>query len=142
MFKKGLALILIIFLTACTAYEDEQGQAFMLQESAGKGQEASDRAKEELIKMDEVLSVRGIQHRDVMIMALHVKQKDRFHLKDVRKQAFDAVKSLYPDSTIHISTDKKIYKELAEAEEKIKSDHLSNDEVEKELKKVEAHVKG
>ncbi|AIC94670.1 MULTISPECIES: YhcN/YlaJ family sporulation lipoprotein [Shouchella] len=141
MFKKTLAIILITLLTACTAYEDEQGKAFMLQSSAGKEQAESDRVKEELLKMDEVVSVRGIQHEEDMIMALHIKQKDRFHLKKVRKKAFDSVKALYPNATIHISTDKKIYKELAKAEEAIKTDHLAKSEVKKQLKRIEEHLK-
>ncbi len=108
MLKKTIAIILIALLAACTAYEDEQGKAFMLQSSAGKEQAESDRVKEELLKMDEVVSVRGIQYEEDMIMALHIKQKKSFPFeKKSVKKAFDSVKALYPNATIHISTDKK-----------------------------------
>lgn len=92
--------------------------------------------------MDEVLSVRGIQYHEDLVMAVHVKQLDRFRLKAVRKEAFDRIKALYPDATIHISTDKKIYKELEDAEEQIKDKHFTEDELKKKIKVIEKHLKG
>ncbi|MBM7838251.1 hypothetical protein JOC54_001482 [Alkalihalobacillus xiaoxiensis] len=143
MVKRLFVLSIIFFVvTGCTAQEDEKGTAFKLQEAAGHGQEASDRAKDELIAMDEVLSVRGIQYHEDLVMAVHVKQLDRFRLKAVRKEAFNRIKALYPDSTIHISTDKKIYKELEDAEEQIKDKHLTEDELKKKIKVIEKHLKG
>lgn len=141
MVKRLIAMCVIVLLaTACTAQEDEKGTAFKLQEAAGHGQEASDRAKDELIAMDEVLSVRGIQFHDDLVMAVHVKQIDRFRLKAVRKDAFDRIKALYPDSTIHISTDKKIYKELEEAEEQIKANDFNEEQLKKKIKLIEKHL--
>lgn len=139
---KRLLLLLTILLCAgaCTAQEDEKGTAFKLQEAAGHGQEASDRAKDELIAMEEVISVRGIQYKDEIVMAMHVKQADRFRLKSVRKQAFDRVKALYPDAKIQISTDKKIYKELEDAEEEIKANALDEKELQKKIKLIEKHL--
>ncbi|ALA50994.1 lipoprotein, putative [Shouchella clausii] len=92
--------------------------------------------------MEEVISVRGIQYKEEMVMAMHVKQVDRFQLKDVRKKAFDRIKALYPDYTIHISTDKKIYKELEDAENKVKAGNLSEKELEKTINVIEKHSKG
>lgn len=86
--KRKLVSILAVLLClgACTQAEDERGSAFKLQEAAGHGQEASDRAKDEILAMEEVISVRGIQYKEEMVMAMHVKQVDRFQLKDVRKK--------------------------------------------------------
>ncbi|KKI85680.1 hypothetical protein CAY60_008350 [Shouchella clausii] len=142
--KRKLVSILAVLLClgACTQAEDERGSAFKLQEAAGHGQEASDRAKDEILAMEEVISVRGIQYKEEMVMAMHVKQVDRFQLKDVRKKAFDRIKALYPDYTIHISTDKKIYKELEDAENKVKAGNLSEKELEKTINVIEKHSKG
>ncbi|WP_059103651.1 YhcN/YlaJ family sporulation lipoprotein [Shouchella shacheensis] len=140
--KLVVFFLLLAVLTGCQGQEDARATAFKLDNDSTMNQAASDKAKDELLKMEEVTSVRGVEHNGNLYMDVHVKQKDRFHLQDIRQRGHDRLKTLYPDANIHVSTDKKVYKELEDIEEKLKANQLDSQGLKKEIDKIEDDMKG
>ncbi|WZY01176.1 hypothetical protein NSQ26_03840 [Bacillus sp. FSL W7-1360] len=136
----AMAMCLLIFLSGCTMQEDEKGTAFKLQAVSEHEQGAADGAKDELLEMEEVTSVRGIQFEDQILLAVHVKHGDRLQLQDVRKRGHKQIEKLYPHMKVQISTDKKVYKELEDAEEELKAHQLDTPLLRKKAQEITQHM--
>ncbi|MCL7745830.1 hypothetical protein [Halalkalibacter alkaliphilus] len=114
-----------------------------LQENAIIIQDQADEAKKIVLSMEEVVEIKGVSDNDDNIyLAPRVKHFDRFRLKEIRKTGFDSVKKRYPDATVFLSTDQKIFMELEKLEKELKNRTISEQRLKKELKKLEDMMKG
>jgi predicted AlkP superfamily pyrophosphatase or phosphodiesterase len=75
-------------------------------------------------------------------VSFQVTQWHRLKLKNMRKQAFDLLRSRFADHKIHVSPDWKIHWELKKLDRKIKEEKMVPKELDKRLKKLEEAMKG
>ncbi|MDE5412017.1 YhcN/YlaJ family sporulation lipoprotein [Alkalihalobacterium chitinilyticum] len=147
--KKFSLFILTFFTLVCmqvgcgqmNLQQQEQTPLFIGQEAI-VDQTQADNAKKIVLSMDEVIEVRGVANQDNIYIAPAVKHFDRLHLEGIRKDGFERVKKRYPNSTIFLSTDKKIFMELEKLERQLKQERISKEELDKRLKKLEEDMKG
>ncbi|MEK4564795.1 hypothetical protein MKX54_09020 [Alkalihalobacillus sp. FSL R5-0424] len=99
-------------------------------------------AKELVLQMEEVTDVKGIQYEHLLFLDPKVKQLDRLKLKHIRQEAFKRVKDEFPESKVHVSTDRKIYMELEKLEQQLADEKIAADELKKKLEKLEEDMKG
>lgn len=141
--------ILTFFTLACilsgcgqmNLQQQEQTPLFVGQEAI-IDQTQADNAKKIVLSMDEVIEVRGVSNQDKIYIAPTVKHFDRLHLEGIRKDGFERVKKRYPNSTIFLSTDKKIFMELEKLERQLKEKSISKEQLDKRLIKLEEDMKG
>jgi ABC-type Fe3+-hydroxamate transport system substrate-binding protein len=76
-----------------------------------------------------------------LYVAVEVSNFDRLRLKTIRQEGFKKLKTSFPNSKIHVTTDSKVYSEL----EKLSNKEWNSTEAckqKKELKKIEKLMKG
>lgn len=147
--KKWLIVILLplVFLTACQGQQDKgkENQTQIQSEKkieqiggqAAEAQWIADEAKKALIKMEEVTSVKAVKAKQKLLVALEVRQRNKFQLQQLKKEAQKTLKKMYPHMEIVVSTDPKTYIELNKLEQKLKKDKLNKKQIKKKLKKIE-----
>ncbi|ADU31020.1 alkaline phosphatase family protein [Evansella cellulosilytica] len=99
---------------------------------------------------DEVLrlvdSIEGVTESVAIVVdeyiytAFKVKHFDRLWLKDRRQQAQELLDNNFNNYNVKVSTDSKIFTELANLAEKRKDNGLTNEDVKKEVKEIEANM--
>lgn len=132
--KKGLrlllALVMIGFLSACSANDHNQEGSFEVQEqgsnqaergaekgrTAGTEEEAL-RAKEIAYSVDGVSDVAAVCIGKELSLAADVRQMKRFQLKAIRKEIFHKLRHEFPEHEIHVTTDRKLLRDLKELEQ-------------------------
>lgn len=120
-------------------YEGSNEETLDLTKMSTKGindQQPADQAKYFLSQFEEVQSVRAVNHEDELLIAVELKQHDRFFLDDLERDLKKEVKKQYRDMQITLSTDKKILLELTELEEAVTNQDISKDDIGKELKRI------
>ncbi|KYG33169.1 YhcN/YlaJ family sporulation lipoprotein [Alkalihalobacillus trypoxylicola] len=142
--KKFMLFIMLIscLLGACNQDTAKSSQASLTSESSYKDQNKINDVKAELKKMEEVIDVQAIVYDQKIYADPKVKQFSRFRLKEIRKNGFEKLKKTFPDSEIHVSTDKKVYMELEKLEQQLKNGKIKNEDLEKKLQKIEEMMKG
>jgi hypothetical protein len=136
--------ILLCLLAGCQNLTGAQDVRPMhLSENTVIIQDQADVAKEIVLSMEEVVEIKGVSDKeDHIYLAIRVKHFDRFRLHEIRKTGFDKVKKRYPDATVFLSTDQKIYMELEKLEKELKNRSISEERFKKRLKKLEETMKG
>ncbi|MGO4888262.1 YhcN/YlaJ family sporulation lipoprotein [Anaerobacillus sp. MEB173] len=147
MNKILLFVFAILILTGCQAGGGgglQQGDVTPINigKDAIVDQTKADNSKSIVASMEEVIGVKGVNLKEDIYIAVQVKQFDRLRLKHIRKTAFDKIKKRYPKDNIHVSTDKKIFMELEELEQKLKRNEITEKNLEKKVKKLEDDMKG
>ncbi len=139
------SLMLLNFLSACGGYEPlhaQEVEPVQLGDRVIVDQTKADNAKKIILAMEEVVEVKGVTLKENIYVAPRVKHFDRLHLEGIRKTGFKNVKKRYPDETVFLSTDKKIYMELEKLELALQEKRISEEQLEKKLKKLEEDMKG
>ncbi|ARK29658.1 Sporulation lipoprotein YhcN/YlaJ (Spore_YhcN_YlaJ) [Halalkalibacter krulwichiae] len=143
---KGIinGIIVVSLLAGCqtltgTGYDVRPIQ---LSETVIIDQERADEAKIIVLSMEEVVEIKGVSDEDNIYLAPKVKHFDRFRLKKIRKQSHDAVKKRYPQATVHVSTDQKIFMELEKLEQELQKRTISEKRLKQKLKKLDEMMKG
>ncbi|KHF38870.1 hypothetical protein LQ50_18760 [Halalkalibacter okhensis] len=114
-----------------------------LQQNAIINQAQADEAKEIVLSMEEVVEIKGVtDNKDKIYLAPRVKHFDRFRLKEIRKSGFDSVKKRYPEATVFLSTDQKIFMELEKLEMELKNQTISEKRLTERLSKLEEMMRG
>ncbi|MDT8860084.1 hypothetical protein N0O92_07540 [Alkalihalobacillus sp. MEB130] len=114
-----------------------------LSENAIIDQGQADEAKEIVLSMEEVVEIKGVSdNENTIYLAPRVKHFDRFRLKEIRKYGYDSVKKRYPDATVFLSTDQKIFMELEKLETELKNKTISEQRLQEQLNKLKDMMKG
>jgi hypothetical protein len=142
---KGLikGILVVCFLSGCQMLGAEKDiRPLELSQNAVIDQKYADEAKKIVLSMEEVVEIKGVSNKTEIYLAPRVKHFDRFRLKAIRKSGYDSVKKRYPDAKVHLSTDQKIYMELEKLEKELKNRSISQERLEKKLKKLDEMMKG
>ncbi|MFC0559791.1 YhcN/YlaJ family sporulation lipoprotein [Halalkalibacter alkalisediminis] len=142
---KGIiqGLLVLCILCSCQMAEPQQDiKPLQLSTNAVLDQEQADEAKKIILSMEEVTEVKGVSDENNIYLAPKVKHFDRFRLKEIRKYGHDAVKKRYPDATVHVSTDQKIYMELEKLEQELKERTISEKRLKQRLKELDEMTRG
>ncbi|GAE25654.1 lipoprotein [Halalkalibacter wakoensis JCM 9140] len=144
MTKAGIFFLCII-LTGCQNLTGATPDVkpMTLSSNAVVEQDQADEAKEIVLSMEEVVEIKGVSNNDNRIyLAPRVKHFDRFRLKEIRKSGYDSVKKRFPEATVFLSTDQKIYMELEKLETELKNQTISEERLNKRLTKLEEMMRG
>lgn len=141
--------ILILFITsffiiACsndnTVEPMGENDSLELTKLSSRGitdQQPADQAKEFLSHYDEISGVRAVNHDGALMIAVKVKQLERFNLEDIEEALEQDIRKNFSKMKVKLSTDEKIYLELKRLEEDLLGQNISNKEVKKRLKKIQ-----
>jgi hypothetical protein len=139
MFKKVVILLWVIgwsiALSGCGENKQPEQEGYQIQteqngdngeqsgkeENQSKGltagtEEVALRAKQIAYTVDGVKDVAAVVMEKELSLAADVVQMKRFQLKGIRKEIFHKLREAYPDYEIHVSTDRKILRELKKLE--------------------------
>lgn len=122
--------------------QQEKAEPLQVGEDAPVDQTRADQAKRIVLSMEEVVETKGASFEEDIYIAVTVNQFDRLRLNHIRKTAFDKIKKRYPDAKVHVSTDKKIFMNLEELEQKLQRNEIDEKELDKRLKKIDKDMKG
>ncbi|HLR01970.1 MAG TPA: YhcN/YlaJ family sporulation lipoprotein [Virgibacillus sp.] len=142
MTKKTFTILLVlIILSGCTSNQSKNSspkEADITQISTKKAtnQDASNQAKQSLKKYNEVTSIVAVNTTKKVVVGVNVHQKNRFHLKSLRKKWKSKLKKSLPKMDISVTTDQKIIWELTDLETRLKETSMSKKDLQKKLKKI------
>ncbi|MBU9710152.1 YhcN/YlaJ family sporulation lipoprotein [Evansella tamaricis] len=137
-----LFLIITLVLTGCNNHQGELRALEMESHNPVISQELAEKMARKVSFMDEVDHVHSVSLDKDVFMTLRVSGFDRLFLERIRKEAFNKAKSIDQDSTVHVSTDRKIDMDLAKIKKRVYERTISEKELEKKLKKLENDMKG
>ncbi|MCY7779730.1 YhcN/YlaJ family sporulation lipoprotein [Bacillus haynesii] len=104
-------------------------------------QTVANKAKDKLLKREEVTEVRGANSDQDLVLAVQVEQFDRFRLKDIEKQSKEMLKKDFTGYSIEVSTDQKIFWELDKLEKQLENKKISEKKLKKKLTKIKKLMK-
>ncbi|MFB5089340.1 YhcN/YlaJ family sporulation lipoprotein [Psychrobacillus sp. PGGUH221] len=146
--KVGLLILMVIGLcSGCNGNQDQFADAnedLKVSEvniSKPISQSVANQAKENTITEEEISNVKAVNTDKELLVAIKVKQFDRFQLKKIEKNVKTDLEKMYPDYKILVSTDQKMYFEIDKLEQKLQKNNLSMKKLEKDIKKIKSLMK-
>ncbi|MGG3928101.1 YhcN/YlaJ family sporulation lipoprotein [Metabacillus fastidiosus] len=131
---------LVIVMTGCSGmYKNEGANKPNVTDVSFKnshGQSGTEIMKQLLENEEEVKNVRAVNFDKELLIAAEIDHMDRFRLKEIEQKLREKVQKQYPDYKVIISTDKKIFLELEQLENKMRTENLSKKKVEKEMNRI------
>ena len=104
-------------------------------------QTVANQAKENTILEEEISDVKAVNTDKELLVAIKVKQFDRFQLKKIEKNIKSDLEKMYPDHKILVSSDQKMYFELDKLERKLQKEKTDMKKFEKDIKKIKSLMK-
>jgi hypothetical protein len=138
-----LTVLSLVALVGCNQDEDKQSQMKNVnytKVTSGNvvDQSPSVRAKEFVSKKEETTEVKAVNSKKDLYIAFNVGTFERFQLDKIESDVKKELKKKFPNHTVHVSTDKKVFLELETLEEKLGSNKVKNN---KDLNKSLNHIK-
>lgn len=99
-------------------------------------QEAANAAKEMLSEHEDITSVRAVNSKNDLIVAIEIQHLKRFNLQKIRKKIQKEMDNKFSDLHVVVSSDKKIILEVKQLEEKIVSGSISKKALNNKIKKL------
>ncbi|WP_026570543.1 MULTISPECIES: YhcN/YlaJ family sporulation lipoprotein [Sediminibacillus] len=138
------ALLLIsLSVTGCANNEDGRSASdnpdYDLTQVSNKSeisQEIANQAKRTILKKQEVIGARAVNTSDQLLVAIEIRQMDRFRLKKLEKNITSDLEKKFKDKKVTVSTDKKIYLELDELESRLQTKDVSEQKLDKETNRI------
>ncbi|QTM99233.1 hypothetical protein ERJ70_07915 [Sediminibacillus dalangtanensis] len=143
--KASLPALLLFFLSVAGCANNEDGRSassdpdYDLTQVSNKAeisQEIANQAKRSVLKKQEVIGARGVNTSDQLLVAIEVRQLDRFRLKKLEKRITSDLEKKFKDKKVTVSTDKKIYLELDELEGRLQTKDLSKKKLDQETNRI------
>jgi len=144
-------VLLFVILTACQSSPQQSKQepahtsakTLNTQQNTlynpGLSKQAEQTAKK-IKAIDDAIAV--VLDKDIS-MAVKVTGFDRFKLRSIKKELHEEIKKQVDKQyTIHITTDKKIYKELSTLQSKLKAGSITPEEQKKKFEKINKDMHG
>ncbi|HDX9577288.1 TPA: YhcN/YlaJ family sporulation lipoprotein [Bacillus pseudomycoides] len=103
-------------------------------------QSIANQAKDAIFNMEEIIDVKAVNSDTELYVAAKPEHHERFQLKKLKKEMKQTLEKKYPNSKIHVSTDKKIFMLLDKLETKIKNKEADKDDIKKQLKIVKEEM--
>lgn len=142
--KVGLLILMVIGLcTGCNVSQGQDANADLNTSQVSKpiSQSVANQATENVSMEDAISGVKAVNTDKELLVAIKVKQFDRFQLKKVEKNIKSDLEKLYPDYSILVSADQKMYFELVKLEGKLQKNTLSMKDLEKDINKIKKLMK-
>lgn len=138
-----LILIVIGLCTGCNGNQDQDANGDLNVSQVGKpiSQSVANQVTENVSMEEEISDVLAVNSDKELLVAIKVKQFDRFHLKKIEKNIKSDLKKQYPDYSILVSADQKMYFELVKLDEKLQKNTLKMKNLEKDIKKIKSLMK-
>lgn len=139
-----LVLGVFLLLSGCQTNDGNQAALGTSKEPVYSAipQKDAERIKAEVERMKEVDSVTAVQVDEDVYLTLTVSGFDRLFLKDIRKGAHERAKKVNNKAIVHVSTDKKVDRDLSQIETAVKNRTITKEELKKKLKKADDDMKG
>lgn len=99
-------------------------------------QNEANKAKNILLKKDQVKLVRSVQSKDLLMAAVELEHWNTFKSKTLTKEMKQALEKEIKMKSIEVTTDHKIFIELEKLEEKIINHDISKKKLDKELQQI------
>ncbi|MDM5332983.1 YhcN/YlaJ family sporulation lipoprotein [Ureibacillus composti] len=142
--KTGLLLVIAIGLcTGCNGNHDPHSNKDLNNSQVSKpiSQSVANQVTENIILEDEISKVMAVNTDKDILIAIKVKQFDRFRLKKIENKIKSDMEKQYPDYSILVSADQKMYFELVKLDEKLQKNTMSMKNLQKDTKKIKSLMK-
>lgn len=138
-----LILMVIGLCTGCNGNQDQDANEDLNVSQVSKpiSQSVANRATENVSMEEEISDVMAVNSDKELLVAIKVKQFDRFQLKKIEKNIKSDLEKRYPDYSILVSADQKMYFELVKLDEKLQKNTLGMKNLEKDIKKIKSLMK-
>jgi len=141
-----LVLSLCLLITGCSAGQqtesgDKNVNVRHISIQNPINQNISNDIKDQLKKHEEITTIRAVNTPKTAVIAVEIDHMKRFKLADYRKTYKKEIETAYPNLKIELSTDQKLIKELDALEKKVKNNHISHKQLEKEVKHLVSLMK-
>ena len=138
-----LILIAIGLCTGCNGNHDQTSNKDLNNSQVSKpiSQSVSNQVTENIILEDEISKVMAVNTDKDLLVAIKVKQFDRFRLKKIENKIKSDMEKQYPDYSILVSAAQKMYFELVKLDEKLQKNTMSMENLKKHTKKIKSLMK-
>lgn len=96
-------------------------------------QQPSIQAKQAIRQYDGITSIKAVNTKDKLLIAVEIEHHRRFKLANTRKVLTKQMKEKFPHLTVEVSTDQKLNLELEKLEKQLQSGTVSKKELTKEI---------
>ncbi|WP_382920097.1 YhcN/YlaJ family sporulation lipoprotein [Streptomyces sp. NPDC057062] len=104
-------------------------------------QSVANHAKEKIIAKEDITDVKAVNTDKELMAAIKVENFDRFRLKSIEKSVKSDLEKKYPDYKVFVSTDKKIFWELENIEQRLKKNDTNEKNLKNDLNKLKSLMK-
>lgn len=142
--KVGLLILMVIGLcTGCNGNLDQDTNEDLNDSQVSKpiSQSVANQVTEIVSLEEEISNVMAVNTDKDILVAIKVKQFDRFQLKKIEKNIKSELEKRYPDYSILVSADQKMYFELVKLDEKLQKNTMSLENLKKDTKKIQSLMK-
>jgi Sporulation lipoprotein YhcN/YlaJ (Spore_YhcN_YlaJ) len=142
--KIGLLILMVIGLcTGCNGNHDQDTNEDLNDSQVSKpiSQSVANQATKNVSLEEEISNVMAVNTDKDLLVAIKVKQFDRFQLKKIEKNIKSELEKRYPNYSILVSADQKMYFELVKLDEKLQKNTMSMKNLKKDTKRIKSLMK-
>ncbi|WP_085520959.1 YhcN/YlaJ family sporulation lipoprotein [Tuberibacillus sp. Marseille-P3662] len=136
-----LIIVLCLLISAACGNKDEnpdnaEGSVTEISNQQANDQFIANQTKKQLIKWEAVTGVKAVQLDKELLVALEIRQRNKFQLEPLSKKATKALEKKFPGMDVTVTTDQKALLELGKLEDQFKNGKLDETKLEKQFKKI------
>ncbi|WP_257347148.1 YhcN/YlaJ family sporulation lipoprotein [Pseudalkalibacillus decolorationis] len=128
-----IMLTVIVLVSACDNKNDSNEQKGMETKITHTNDPTILKSIDDLKGVEDIRMVRS---RNKLLVAIKITNFDRFQLEEITGKVKKKLKKQHPDKEVTVSSDKKIFLELDRLDNRIKSEQLGEDQINKEVEKL------
>lgn len=142
MKKALLGLLIILMLVGCGAAKKPQTYQGAVEDIVVDAESAR-QVKKIALAVDGVQQATAVVVDKEISVAAKVRGFDRLRLKSIRKEIHQGIKKEYQGYAVHVTTDKKLFKELQQLEQQINgSNSIAPQQIKGNLSKINQDMQG
>lgn len=104
-------------------------------------QSPANQVKKRVIQRNEVTEVHAANSKKDLMVAVKLKTFQRFNSQQIVKKIAKNLQKDYPKQKVQVSSDKKIFAEVADLENKLKKNKIGPQQLEKKMKRIDRFMK-
>ncbi|HEX6923054.1 MAG TPA: YhcN/YlaJ family sporulation lipoprotein [Bacillales bacterium] len=105
------------------------------------GQTVAEQVEGQVAKRKGIKDVQAIPSKKELLVAIRLKTFDRFNSQQIVKKIEKKLQKQYPKRKVQVSSDKKVYMEIAELESKIRQGEIDAKERKNKMKRIHKFLK-
>lgn len=143
LLKKSIVwLLVVLMLMGCATAKKPQPKQGMVNEDITVDANLAQQVKELALTVSGVKNATAVVINKEMSVAVKVSGFDRLRLKAIRQELHDKIKKQHQEYTVHVTTDKKLFKELQNLEQQINSDKAMSPSLKEKVNKINQDMHG